>query len=765
MDDNYLNIKPRDTVDSLSVSLQKMTLHQLQHLSGKRWTNFNVSDSGLMIGDVFNYALSEIDYKLGFNLIDYLTPEQTAFIPEKYGMYLPEEVYPTTPVTLKDYQTLFLSSIPELDAIKIELSSSGSYIAKYAISPLSQISNEETEQKIKRVFHANRNLCEMLEEVRLRERSCLYFHSEFEILSGQKVENILAQIYWEIMSYLNGNLSIKHYEELESNGLSWEDSLDGTICGKKLLVPQQANTMEELRGILSKIDGVKEFKTCYLAKSTANLEEVVSEFTNDDYQLFAPQEVKDFKVKISIEGVEVGITDLESFKRELNTLYLFNHFSVHSDKNNIKTKVSRKYVPKGRYRDVFHHRSIFNDLPAYFNANLSQANIQTKNKQLEVYLSLFDLIMQRGLKELAEVKNLLSIDDDNHTLLSKMRLFTEGMTFGEGNEFRDVYALKNQYLNFLDHLYGVDSYPFWLRGFYDDGEDKDTVIKRRIRFLSHIPFLTQTRSRAYNMFEECSEKNIPTIKLYLLLLLDMTMDGNLSVGRFSPGRSLEVVEDIKALMSGNLSIRKIDEETLELSRWESIQLETSLYNHLNIQSENDRLLNQLDIFSEGKIGGFLFREGTSISNYYIVPSEAQTDQYILVFKDLKDGLTQELMKSDQKDELKRAANLLRDFLVEQNRQSEIIYILEHQLFGSSVPAISFVFSARSIRFTSLDFRAACQQLIETLLPAHIKVYFHWLNKDDMKLFEGYHKQWTDALLTNSSELGEARNKILEMLKK
>ena len=53
----------------------------------------------------------------------------------------------------------------------------------------------------------------------------------------------------------------------------------------------------------------------------------------------------------------------------------------------------------------------------------------------------------KEFKEVKELPNVLSIEEKD---------------MGRHSSFRNIYALKSRYLDFLDHLYGVESQPEWL---------------------------------------------------------------------------------------------------------------------------------------------------------------------------------------------------------------------------------------------------------------------------------------------------------------
>ena len=105
--------------DDLYTILQRKTLEELQRISGEVWTDYNPHDPGVTVADTVNYALTEIDYKLDFDLEDYLTDTDGTWQVGRYGLFPASEVYPTTPVTADDYRRLVLARFPMVQNVAV----------------------------------------------------------------------------------------------------------------------------------------------------------------------------------------------------------------------------------------------------------------------------------------------------------------------------------------------------------------------------------------------------------------------------------------------------------------------------------------------------------------------------------------------------------------------------------------------------------------------------------------------------------------------
>ena len=165
--------------ENLYSYLQRQTLEEVHRLSGKVWTDFNAHDPGVTLVDIANYALTEMDYKLGFGTMDYLTGEDGIFEPGRFGLFPPEKVYTTAPVTPEDYRRLFFARIPELENVWVECNAAtGGYTVKIALPPFEEEDNGKTVVKQVAKIYNSRAKMRLLCWLGSTEPSCIIFPAE-----------------------------------------------------------------------------------------------------------------------------------------------------------------------------------------------------------------------------------------------------------------------------------------------------------------------------------------------------------------------------------------------------------------------------------------------------------------------------------------------------------------------------------------------------------------------------------------------------------
>ena len=716
MDGKEPYIRQQEEGENLYSRLQKKTLEEVQRLSGKIWTDFNVHDPGVTLADIANYALTETSYKLGFDLADYLTGEGENFNPKRFGLFPPGEVYTTVPVTTEDYRRLFFSHIPELENIWVECDpATGGYTVKIVLLPFNiDAKSEILVEKVQRVYNEHRNLCEYLNQVIVVKPEELEFHARFEIEPGQDATLMLVEIYQIILRYLSGAVSISTPEEQEISGMPLEEWLEGSNDTVRVVIPRQQNTEYELYKKLWQVKGIKSFSVCYLMKDG----EPLTDFSGG-YSLKIPRKEKELTVNIYCGCSQVQV-DMEKFTKQLSILYNTKVY-IPDEKRNYQWAGL-----KGTYHDISDHYPIAKDFPACYNLSPDRKPLTS----FEAYLGLYDEIIQKGLLEVKELGRLLSID-------------TKDINY---SDTRNVYALKSRYLDFLDRLYSVESQPAWMEEFDNYGETKEDILRRRMGFLQRIAYLIKNRGKARDITNSDGEKNVTVAKQWFCCLLGISWNENRSVGNVLASHNLILMKtNGKGKCPRNfINARLIDERILENSYMEPIIPEKQPEDDNEKFKQYSWLRTELPVFNNNCISSGLFRGGIFMDNYRLVL--ADENEYMLVFRNQEENIWMNLGRTNKKAELNTLANILRHYLQELNHACETLYIVEPVLSSTSTPfTLLLVLPSWTARCRSPRFREVCRDLLRSLLPAHLSGTIYWLNIGAMQEFEDCYRLWRQAL--------------------
>ncbi|MDL2291725.1 hypothetical protein LJB80_01080 [Bacteroides sp. OttesenSCG-928-F21] len=235
-------------------SLQEKTRDRLLGLSGKLWNGLYIHDPGLTINDVTNYLLSDLVYKLHFNMEDYLRTEEVELKPNRIGLFTALLNQVKSPLTSVDFQELMYSRIPEIHRIEFipsqERKQWGTYQIQaqlYTDTPSER--EEEIRQMIRSLFYRYRNLCEDLNTITFsRSDESRKPKKQYDLEAFLEDENMEYPVgtYRNVYEHIPARLEFPNFYGVNDWGLSHEAS------------PERKRQAEQLKAYLSLFDGVIE---------------------------------------------------------------------------------------------------------------------------------------------------------------------------------------------------------------------------------------------------------------------------------------------------------------------------------------------------------------------------------------------------------------------------------------------------------------------------------------------------------------------------
>lgn len=754
-----LYIEQQEKESNLYFQLQQKTLEELQRLSGKVWTDFNLHDPGVTLTDIQNYALTELDYRLGFPLQDYLTAPGRPFDPEAYGFYLPAHIFPVSPVTADDYRKYMLNALPAIDNIWFIPHTEEGKTCRYMVYAEKSAFNNQTDdnrikQSIRDLYYRKRNLSEELEDIRFIERKPLFVHGDIHITSDVNSTQMLAEILWEIQAFLADYPAYYSPEEMELQGVSPDEWMEGPLKnGLKIEFPLHGNDTEtELYYHLLSLKGVKAIHSFHLEDAEGNIVNVFDRF----YSIDIPDSREKMYLKVWVGNTEVNI-NLQQLPLYLRTYY----FRYKGKRIQPDAESALSSLPEGTYRPIYEQEPLRNDFPHVYGINrygLSShepARRKAQAEQLKAYLLLFDLIFVKGLDELEELRHWMQQTTNlpEGPLLSfSPSPYMESLLAGLVDPERAVWNKrmplrpKEQLLDMWDKLYGEDSNPLPLRDFhYYDEEPKD-ALERRILFLRQVPAWGEKRFVACNIYAPISPENVPGIKAYFCSLLGWERDER------KPTYALLTLYQLNGMSDREYFEDKLGK--LTLLEKEMQDNEEQEYVPFRICREDINLYyapmkKHLPVLYYKTLFESLLHCGISLDNYRIIPHRSG---YILALNCKDKANWVDLGWFADKERLIKTANRLRHFLVQLNRRSETLYIVEHIYFPQPEAfALTVVLPGWSARTSIHRFRKICEELLLSHLPAHLKIHFRWLDFAETKSFETLWYHWRTLFAAGERE--------------
>ena len=91
--------------------LREEGIKHIERLAGKLWTDYNTHDPGITILEQLCYAITDLSYRLNFEMKDLLAPVPGE---NRKQFFSAREIMTVNPLTINDYRQLLI----DLDGVK-----------------------------------------------------------------------------------------------------------------------------------------------------------------------------------------------------------------------------------------------------------------------------------------------------------------------------------------------------------------------------------------------------------------------------------------------------------------------------------------------------------------------------------------------------------------------------------------------------------------------------------------------------------------------
>ena len=488
--ESHITIQRKTEGQDLYTQLQDKALKDVQRIAGKVWTDYNAHDPGVTLLDIVNYALLEADYRLQFDLWDYLTSPDNGFQPQHHLLFPPSSVFPVNPVTVTDYRKLFISTVDGLSDVRVVTHPEGVYDFILDLWPdIPESRRTHIGKRVYSLFHRHRNLCENLGEIHFLEYDRLYLDAEIEADTPADANQLMATIFLEVQEFLRAGVRFRRIDDLLAEGYTIDELLDGpeqkrmVIDEASLCTDWEEYDLSILYRKLSTLPAVRRISSLRFSDGKQIWSNTLKRKGDAWGYALHPLDSDGHSIRLTYDNKAVPVLREEACR----ILYSLRA-ALYGAQNRTTDKEMLDTHPTGVYRNLFTHYPIENEFPANYRS--------VDNPQWKSYLSLFDSLFTDGLDELKELPQWMSAGTD--TLTEK----------------------KEQWMDLLDTLYGEDSNPAFLRKYENDAERR----RRRISFLKDVPQWGKNRGLGMHLVG-FSLSNDAGVETYLKRLLNLSEHG------------------------------------------------------------------------------------------------------------------------------------------------------------------------------------------------------------------------------------------------
>lgn len=427
--DAFIEAIPSSVIDY--ETLRQQGIAWLEKLAGSEWTDFNAHDPGITILEQLCYALTDLSYRINYDMEDLLSREGE----DTYdSLYRPEQILVTKPVTLLDLRKLAI----DVDGVKnawlepvseaepplyhhkteaetlIELtdeegasafSINGLYRVLLEILPTLAINYDSVQQIIREVsrrLHAQRSLAVDFESITPLSSQAIQLQAVVEIEPDTDPEAVYLALLDKIAAYLSPSVRFYSLEECLAQGKSIDEIFDGPLLDHGFIDNQ------ELIGLTRKTtlytsDLIKEM----MDVTGVRIVEYMAFKDNDNFLQLAAGNTFTLDVnksKLTLKRRQLPLP--------LNTASLIPRY-----KDN-RHAIANTRLPQqqGRDRHIARYYSLLQQFPKLYGigetglpGNASEQR-KAQAKQLKAYLLFFDQLLANGFSQLAGIRNLFSFD-------------------------------------------------------------------------------------------------------------------------------------------------------------------------------------------------------------------------------------------------------------------------------------------------------------------------------------------------------------------
>ena len=663
--------------------LREEGLALLQRLAGHRWTDHNVHDPGVTILEQVCYALTDLAYRIGYDLEDLLAEGAEA---DPYAsLYSPAEVLTTHPVTLTDLrkviidvagvknawvepvaqpepplfydpgdQTLYLAEAPHRQAVALQ------GIFRVLIEADGTRLDTALTRAVSRRPQACRSLCQDFEPPHILPQQKIAIDADVEIGETADPVALSAHIFDAVARAISPAIRFYTLPALLARGKRIDEIFDGPLLDHGFIDTDElerfgrrdALRTSDLIQTIMDVDGVRAVRSIELA-SAGQTQAWYLQLDPDSTPVL---DLGGSRVRLVRGHVSVEPAPSQVRKR-------FDDLQRTARAEPLPRALRDVRLPPGRARHVAHYTSIQHHFPEVYGIGergLPAAPSPQRTahaRQLKAYLLFFDQLLAMYFSQTAHARDLFAFEPQ-----ALRTYFAQPVSTAP-----DAHVILRHPPE--EHAARVQ----------DAAEEEATALDRRDRFLNHLlaRFSEQFTDYALLTHEHVSKDRLIDVKR--AFLQDYGSIGSARGRAFDYTRPTWGTDNVSGL-------------------------EKRLSRKLGFGGYTRRALADLEAADDG---GFHL-----VEHLLLRPQPPDREQW------------------DQAERILGPAHALLALPVRTDPYSA---------------QLSFVLPDWISRMKSAGFRAFIHRTIREETPAHLSIYLHWLGRDRMRDFEDAFRAWLASL--------------------
>lgn len=749
--------------------LRQEGIKHIERLGGKLWTDYNTHDPGITILEQLCYAITDLSYRLDFEMEDLLAPLPGE---SRKQFFTAREILTVNPLTINDYRKLLI----DIDGIKnawlepIEHQSpalyydisnqtltfeSSEFTEPLKLNGLYRVMIEEDEynpvfdettllETVKSRLNQHRNLCEDFAQVEVLPVEEITINAEIEIESGFDLEYLIAKMQFGLETFISPVIEFFSLKEQLAKGKTPETIFNGSPLNHGFIDDEQLDNSDrrkELRTsdliqIILDIEGIKTVQHITLTSSNSS-----------EAKIWALDLDPDSTPKL--KNISRGINDITFYKDRIvctpnleKVIEKLQSLRQEIKKSSLIAENHDITLPQGEYRELSEYESIQNDFPATYGIGelglpaSASPKRKAQAKQLQAYLMFFEQLLANYFAQLDRVKDLFSVDKQlSNTYFSQTLAGFPGVEdiliedTGELIADRQIdLERRNRFLNRLMAQYCEKFTDYSLLLYESILEEK--LIDDKVAFLENYPRISASRGQAYNYTDLSQVRNIDDnvsgLKQRICSLLGIPYIRQ----SFTSNPDLEGFHLLEHILLRPCTSNETDPEPIFMRFYRPIS---------EFQPSTLALRTKVSCTSVGHglvEYDYIQISGTSNYNGNYSITNARPDTFdIEIAREFTESEVGQWVKVDT----------------------------PHDPYSFQ---LSFVFPNWLPRFQNESFRQVIYSIINAEISAHITPHYHWFNQAKMREFETVYFHWLNTIADKNAQpfyIKGVANNLMEVM--
>ncbi len=853
MSDKLTISKKRPSLESMDYTLlREKGLEHIESLGSSLWTDYNVHDPGVTILEVLCYAITDLGYRTSFDIKELLAEKNDAATKH---FFTAREVLTCNAVTENDIRkciidvvdvknawvTKVTQSTPVQSAVrfysnckqssldytagpleedKLPLHIQGLYTIRLELDDDVDLTDKEIVGNIKKAVRNKlqtiRPLCEDFDSIEVIPTEDVVLCADIEVAGDAVVEDVLAQVYFQVHTFISPPINFYSLEEMLEKGKRVEEIFDGPfldhgfIDTDELVATKLKNTIRvsDLYQLVMAVPGVISIKKLLLFN--INSKGVIST-TGEEWELT----LEDLDAKPRFNATQSTVTfhrgPLPFNADREKALEKYDLLKELAKKPSVPIIENDLSIPKDSYRALEEYTTIQSEFPQTYGIGsfgLPESSTELRKaqaKQLKGYLLFYDQLLANYLSQLSHAKDLLSVSnkEDNTYFIQSLYSFPEmenlisvdtkkGFGTLEERHTRDIQTLfeddttkwdrRNRFLNHLIARFGEQftEYALLMYSLYGTKAD-DELVADKERFLADYPVVSRDRGKAYQINAQTiadepnvwDTDNISGLEARVARLLGI----NDYTRRFLYCESRFIVESYEVADGEDagkfkIQVKNEDDEALLESTHAYVQQSAAdnAIPQLKLLLRNEYRYEEIELEEPGRFRLYLKNKNgqkRAVSTE-IFESSVEAAQFKAELLEL--ACPEDCCESESC--LHEGFHLVEHLLLRPRNTDYTLFPVQIQC-NDCVEAVdpysfrvSIIIPCWPKRFEKWEFRQYVEETIHREAPAHIAIKICWVSCLQMRQFEEAYKPWLEEMAKDEPDqvlLKDLANNVTDLL--